>query len=368
MLIEFHLLQNHAPSNLNRDDTGSPKEAVFGGYLRARISSQCLKRSIRRAPLFREALKGRLADRSRKIAERLTPPLRRLGLGDEAVAAITEKATTLGSGKVSTAGETRQTMFLTDAEVQRLAEKLGELYRKDPAGFGALDLEKEAGLASSEAPDAVDVALFGRMTTSAAFPDVVAAMQVAHALSTGKIERQTDYYTAVDDLAGAHDDPGADMIGQVDFNSACFYKYFSLDWDGFLRNLGGDAGTARQALAAFLETVVLTSPSGKQNSFAAHNPPDGVLVEVKEKRVPVSYANAFVRPARNGYTGTGEVDLVEDSINKLDDYARRLWEAYPLPARRFWLSPRGCSFSDADTVPNLDALITAVLQAIPEGR
>ena len=49
MLIEVHILQNHAPSNLNRDDTGSPKEAVFGGYKRARISSQCLKRSIRRS-------------------------------------------------------------------------------------------------------------------------------------------------------------------------------------------------------------------------------------------------------------------------------------------------------------------------------
>src|SRR5436305_7143512 len=47
MLIEIHMMQNFAPSNLNRDDTGSPKDCQFGGYRRARISSQCLKRAIR---------------------------------------------------------------------------------------------------------------------------------------------------------------------------------------------------------------------------------------------------------------------------------------------------------------------------------
>ena len=44
MLIQIHMLQNYAPSNLNRDDSGSPKSAVFGDQPRGRISSQCLKR------------------------------------------------------------------------------------------------------------------------------------------------------------------------------------------------------------------------------------------------------------------------------------------------------------------------------------
>jgi len=46
-IVEIHALQNFAPSNLNRDDTGAPKDALFGGTRRARVSSQCLKRSIR---------------------------------------------------------------------------------------------------------------------------------------------------------------------------------------------------------------------------------------------------------------------------------------------------------------------------------
>ncbi|WP_028894220.1 type I-E CRISPR-associated protein Cas7/Cse4/CasC [Syntrophorhabdus aromaticivorans] len=53
MLIEVHMIQNHAPSNLNRDESGSPKSAYFGGYRRARISSQCLKRTYRTSKTFR---------------------------------------------------------------------------------------------------------------------------------------------------------------------------------------------------------------------------------------------------------------------------------------------------------------------------
>ena len=52
-LIEIHALQNFAPSNLNRDDTGAPKDALFGGTRRARVSSQCRKRAVR------EYFKGR---------------------------------------------------------------------------------------------------------------------------------------------------------------------------------------------------------------------------------------------------------------------------------------------------------------------
>lgn len=48
MIVELHLLQNFAPSNLNRDETGAPKSAIFGGYTRARVSSQSVKRAARR--------------------------------------------------------------------------------------------------------------------------------------------------------------------------------------------------------------------------------------------------------------------------------------------------------------------------------
>src|SRR5438105_1397125 len=65
MLIEIHLLQNHSPSNPNRDDLGAPKTAWFGGRMRVRISSQCQKRSIRWWPEFKSALKGHLGVRTK---------------------------------------------------------------------------------------------------------------------------------------------------------------------------------------------------------------------------------------------------------------------------------------------------------------
>ena len=44
-----------------------------------------------------------------------------------------------------------------------------------------------------------------------------AACQVAHAISTHRVEREFDYFTAVDDRGGP-DESGAGMIGQVEFN------------------------------------------------------------------------------------------------------------------------------------------------------
>ena len=55
MLYEIHMIKNYPPTNLNRDDTGAPKTCMFGGALRGRISSQCLKRSWRTSEIFRQA-------------------------------------------------------------------------------------------------------------------------------------------------------------------------------------------------------------------------------------------------------------------------------------------------------------------------
>lgn len=73
MLIEIHAIQNHSPSNLNRDDLGAPKTCYFGGVLRSRISSQCIKRSIRMSREFQE-LRGGIRTRqlAKLIAEKVT--------------------------------------------------------------------------------------------------------------------------------------------------------------------------------------------------------------------------------------------------------------------------------------------------------
>ena len=47
LYIDVHVLQTVPPSCVNRDDTGSPKTAIYGGTTRARVSSQAWKHAMR---------------------------------------------------------------------------------------------------------------------------------------------------------------------------------------------------------------------------------------------------------------------------------------------------------------------------------
>lgn len=47
LIVDIHALHTVPPSLINRDDTGAPKTAVFGGVPRQRVSSQSWKRAIR---------------------------------------------------------------------------------------------------------------------------------------------------------------------------------------------------------------------------------------------------------------------------------------------------------------------------------
>src|SRR4030065_211144 len=89
-----------------------------------------------------------------------------------------------------------------------------------------------------------------------------AACQVAHAISTHSVEREFDFYTAVDDLK-PEDTSGAEMMGTVEFNSACFYRYAVVDWEKLVANLQDDRGLAAKGLRAFLEGFVAARSSGK---------------------------------------------------------------------------------------------------------
>src|SRR3989304_10622478 len=137
---------------------------------------------------------------------------------------------------------------------------------------------------------AVDVALFGRMLADMPEKNQDAACQVAHAISTHSVEREFDFYTAVDDLK-PEDTAGADMMGTIEFNSACFYRYAVVDWEKLTSNLQGDTGLAEKGLRAFLEGFVVAAPTGKQKTFAAHNPPEFVAVSVRRHTAPRSLAN-----------------------------------------------------------------------------
>lgn len=393
MLIEIHMLQNHAPSNLNRDDTGSPKDCLFGGVRRARISSQCLKRSIRKSAIFQEEVGADLATRTRRLPELVRERLLARGLSSHLADIAEKKASGFGNkeGTEQAKTETAQTMFLAPADIEAIAAVLyEEAVRADGAkAFEKVlvkDLQKSATLKGWR-PITPDIALFGRMITSDAFRDVEAAVQVAHALSTHKMEHEFDYFTAVDDLrdlSAAEEDKGADMIGDVEFNSACYYKYFSIDVGGLLENLAGKGPAAkastsemeqyeavrrdaarlvRRTVLAFLKSATFTSPSGKQNSFAAHQLPDGILVEVRDKPIPVSFANAFVKPA----APSTQTDLVQQSLLQFKEHVENLTTKFSLSSSaRFWFTTRSTEITGTIPCDTLSDLLTR-LEAALEG-
>lgn len=389
MFVELHLLQNFAPSNLNRDDTGSPKDCEFGGYRRARISSQCLKRAIRTT--FRdEALvpANALAVRTKRAIAEVGNRLADQGKPSDEARQVVE-ALLGGVGITAKDQETQYLLFLGRREIDGLAELCAaywdQLPQSGPDDVAAALTEpsgrarrtgREAKRASADAVPAavkgavlavlnggraVDLALFGRMIADQPGKNVDAACQVAHAISTHRVNVEFDFYTAVDDLRPA-ETTGAGMMGTIEFNSACFYRYANVDLAQLARNLGGDRDLARMALGAFIRAAVEAEPSGKQNSMAARNPPSLVMAVARERGL-WSLANAFSKPVTVGRDG----DLVGSSVAALDHYWSDLTRMYGTNGiSGTWVcSTDESSLSDLGprVSPNVDALIAAVLGA-----
>lgn len=344
-LIEIHALQNFAPSNLNRDDTGAPKDALFGGSRRARVSSQCSKRAVR--GFFEQKREdgffssNELAVRTKRVYQAVADLLD--GKRDKAeTMAKAEIALSYVKLKAAEGGKTQYLLFLGQREIAALADAIHEFWDQIIAAPAESD-EKGKGkgkgkkAVASAAPKeiqeridaifnggkAVDVALFGRMLADMPEKNQNAACQVAHAISTHSVEREFDFYTAVDDLK-PEDTAGADMMGTVEFNSACFYRYAVVDWEKLVANLQGDAELAARGLRAFLEGFVVAEPTGKQNTFAAHNPPEFIAVSVRRNTAPRNLANAFETAV---FTKKGE-SLTRKSAEELAKKAKALQSAF----------------------------------------
>lgn len=382
-IVEIHVLQNFAPSNLNRDDTGAPKDALFGGTRRARISSQCSKRAVRQffgEQVVRGILSAdELAQRSKRVLDALTTILKEKGR--DPIAAEEKARLALGAVKlaVKDGGKTEYLLFLGQREVSGIADVIHERWDALSVAEAQPSEGKKAGKAKKQAAEgidpeirkalekifnggkALDVALFGRMLADMPEKNQHAACQVAHALSTHAVEREFDFYTAVDDLK-PEDTAGADMMGTVEFNSACFYRYAVVDRAKLGENLQQDSELAAKGLRAFLEGFVVAEPTGKQNTFAAHNPPEFVLATVRRNTAPRNLANAFETAIR------ARDNLTRSSANALLGKAKVLQAAYGGEMAAFVLDLSGAEIGDvAQPVGSLPALLDAVMAEVQRG-
>jgi len=367
--IDLHIVQNVAPSCLNRDDTGAPKDAMFGGYRRARVSSQCLKRAARLHFASSGLLSpDELAIRTRNIVTLISDRLAQLGHDDTttAITAVLDaadlgvKARKAKGDEPAPAPQTEYLLFLANAVVDQLIQLIADNIDELSKGKATAALKKEIiGLMSSA--NAVDVAMFGRMVADKKDLGVDAAAQVAHAISANKIDRESDFFTAVDDWTAA-DEADAGMLGSVEFNSSCLYRFATINLDLLIKNLGGDRDLALKGLAAFLRSSVLAIPSGKQNTFAAHNLPAAVAIGVHNSQ-PISLANAIEKPVWHGEHANG---LAAATVARLQQHATTLSNAYGLELGLQVMDTTGAW--DGDTIAALDDLITTTIAAVQEGN
>lgn len=393
-ILDVHILQTVPPSNLNRDDTGAPKSAVYGGVRRSRVSSQAWKRATRKA--FDDLLDpSELGVRTKKVVEALTERVaaREPSLETEQVwlmaAEVIQAAT---SAKIETpsrksgvkedkedeapdphAPQSSYLLFLSSHQLDGLAglviEGIGK--KAEPKVFVKDKDVKARAKQIAATRHSVDIALFGRMVADASDINVDAAAQVAHALSVHAVDMESDYFTAVDDQ-NTSAEPGAGMIGTIDFNSATLYRYAAVDIDLLARNL--DAGLAegeragepvRRAVEAFIEGFAMSMPTGKANTFGNHTLPDAVIVKLRSSR-PVSFVGAFEKPVVQEDSGDGHVRA---ACKALADHVPAVEKAFGAIADRTWILRVGERTSDLaslGTEVDLRPLVTEVGGAVAE--
>ncbi|MCR5123168.1 MAG: type I-E CRISPR-associated protein Cas7/Cse4/CasC [Ruminococcus sp.] len=307
--VDIHVLQTVPPSCVNRDDTGRPKTAMYGGANRARVSSQAWKHSVREYfhGLFTEDKLGSRTKYAVKLIaaglKKLSPELDDAKAEKTAAEALANAGLKINEKKNNTTGAL---FFISEIQAKKLAE-LAANGEKDKKAY------KEA---LRSAPS-IDIALFGRMAADDADLNVDAACQVAHSISTHVVTNEYDYFTAVDDCS-PEDSAGAGHLGTMEFNSSTLYRYATVNVTDLIGLIGADAA---EAVKGFAEAFICSMPTGKQNSYANRTLPDMVYVTVRKDQ-PVNLCGAFEKPvvSKEGYIALSKKALFEHAGKVYDDF------------------------------------------------
>ena len=343
LYVDFHVLQTVPPSCINRDDTGSPKTAIYGGVTRARVSSQAWKHAMRQAFVEESLLDEEdVGKRTKKVTELVEKEI--AALAPEKDAAKLAKKTLDNAGIKNDEKGTKALFFISQAQIKALAQLAVEECAD----------KKEYKKALSTAPSA-DIALFGRMVADDPSLNFDAAAQVAHSISTHAVQNEYDYFTAVDDCQ-AEDNAGAGHLGTVEYNSATLYRYATVNVMELERHL--DAKKAAEVVRSFGEAFIRSMPTGKQNTFANRTLPDAVYVTIREDQ-PVNLCGAFERAVRKSVEG-----YAEPSKSALQAYAQQLYQSFAeAPAKSFTV---GTGLEALAPAQPLNTMLDALEEAVKE--
>lgn len=347
LYIDLNVLQTVPSSNINRDDTGAPKTALYGGVTRARVSSQSWKHAIRTS--FK-AENVNIGTRTKKAVKLLADKMVTIdsSLNEEsAIKKATEVFKTVGI-KINKDGETGALLLVSPGQLGKLAQYVTEHEKFDKKEIKEV-LKRD---------DSLDLALFGRMVADNPELNVDASAQVAHAISTHEIVPEFDYYTALDDLQ-SEDSAGAAMLGTIEFNSATLYRYANVNLNELVRNLGKN--DAVQGISAFIKSFILSMPTGKQNTFANKTLPNYIMITIRTD-TPVNLVSAFEDPVRSNH------GYVEKSAKSLEDEYQSIQKSGLVnkPALNVVLTNSKYDSQLAEPVTNLDELLNKVTKTLTE--
>ncbi|MCD4813435.1 type I-E CRISPR-associated protein Cas7/Cse4/CasC [bacterium] len=375
MHIEYHIIQSFPVTCLNRDDVGAPKTAMIGGTTRARVSSQCWKRQVR---LTLRDLGIELGSRTKLIAELIATACKEKGATPDQAKACGEKVEhifikkkednkTANSGKTKKNDEdengesgnddkTDTLLFISPAEVKLLAEEFKQVQFKPDALFKQKDAKKQAKeLAdligkTDEQINALDIALFGRMVAQAATLNVEAASSFAHAISTHKVTNEVEFFTALDDESK---EQGSAHMGSLEFNSATYYRYISLDIGQLWQTLAGQ--NIPESVEVFTKALYMAVPNARQTSQSGASPWEFARIFVRRgQRLQAPFETGV--KAQNG-------GFLEQSINELCQYLDKKEKL----AGSLFGKIKKVDFGK-DEAFNIDKLIGEIKFGIAEGR
>ena len=355
LYLDAHVLQTVPPSCVNRDDTGSPKTAIYGGTVRSRVSSQAWKSAMRK--IFREEIfsPDKLGSRTMRIVEMVEQEIRKIDstvdareMAIDIISRITNKKGELIIA-LDDKNKSKVLMFISRAQAVALAQlafderrhitredfKSGETddspeekerKQKIKAAFEAFHKDCKGALCTR---NSIDIALFGRMVASDPLLSCDAAAQVAHSISTHTIQNEYDYFTAVDDLS-PDGDAGAGHLGTVEFNSSTLYRYATVNLVELAASIGKT--DTPEIARGFVEAFIRSMPTGKQNTFANRTLPDMVYVTIRRDQ-PVNLCGAFEKPIRagsDGYAANSEKRLVEHAEKLYTNYASNPCDSFAI--------------------------------------
>lgn len=341
LYLDFHVIQTVPPSCINRDDTGSPKTAVYGGVTRARVSSQAWKHAMRE--MFTDIFdRDQMGFRTKNVTDLIVAELNNMGYQGNAEKAAANALKNAGV-KLNKDNKSDALFFMSHLQAKKLAELIA-----------ANEKEKGVYKAAMNNLPSVDMALFGRMVASDPSLNYDATSQVSHSISTHEVRNEYDYFTAVDDLS-SEDNAGAGHLGTVEFHSATFYRYATVNIRELKQYLGDDTAGA---VKGFTKAFLLSMPTGKQNTFANRTVPDFVYIALRCDQ-PVNLAGAFEKPVytkRNGYS--------DQSVKSLKEYALHIYKAFlEAPVKAYCIGKNeeelGRMFSMQEVLDDMEKFISS---------